>query len=196
MDLNEVKQANNDHSIHPLIKERWSPRVFQEQPVEDDKISSLFEAARWAASSMNEQPWRFIYAKKGSQAYDKIVDCLYEFNQDWVIHAPLLVLTAYKENFDSGKQNFHALHDLALGVANLSFQAQAMGLGIHQMAGVHWAKAQEVFKVPDGYHISTCLAIGYYGGDVSKLNEDLQKSEKATRSRKKLAEFAFEGEWK
>ncbi len=193
--MNDIKQANNDYPVHPLIKERWSPRVFDAQPVEDEKIRSLFEAARWAASSMNDQPWRFIYAKKGSAAYDKIVDCLYEFNQGWVTHAPVLILTAYKEKFDSGKTNFHAGHDLGLAVANLTLQAQAMGLGVHQMAGVHWQKAQEVFDVPEGIHVSTCLAVGYYGGDTDLLSEELRKSEQAPRSRKKQNEFAFEGKW-
>lgn len=190
------KQANNDHPIHNLIKERWSPRVFDEKGVGQDRINSIFEAARWAASSMNEQPWRFIYAHKGTPAYDKIVDCLMEFNQGWAPNAAVLVLTAYKEKFDSGKDNFHALHDLGLAVGNLSLQAQSLGLALHQMAGLDWKKAQQVFEVPDGFHITTCLAVGYYGGDVTKLNDDLQESEVSPRTRKPLDDIAFAGEWK
>ncbi len=189
------KHANNDYPIHQLIKERWSPRVFDEKPVEPEKLHSIFEAARWAASSMNEQPWCFIYAHKGTPAYDKIVDCLMEFNQGWAPNAPVLILSAYKEKFDSGKDNFHASHDLGLAVGNLSLQAQSLGLAVHQMAGLYWQKAQEVFNVPEGFHIATCIAIGYYGGDITKLNDDLQKSETAGRSRKSQSEIAFEGKW-
>ena len=189
------KHANNDYPIHQLIKERWSPRVFDEKPVEPEKLHSIFEAARWAASSMNEQPWRFIYAHKGTPEYDKIVDCLMEFNQGWAPNAQVLILSAYKENFDSGKENFHASHDLGLAVGNLSLQAQSLGLAVHQMAGLYWQKAQEVFNVPEGFHIATCIAIGYYGGDITKLNDDLQKSETAGRSRKSQSEIAFEGKW-
>lgn len=190
------KHAKNDHPVHSLIKERWSPRVFDERPLEQEKVNSLFEAARWAASSMNEQPWRFIYAHRGRAAYDKIVDCLMEFNQGWAPNAPLLVLTAYKEKFDSGKDNFHALHDLGLAVGNLSLQAQSLGLALHQMAGLDWKRAQEVFEVTEGFHITTCLAIGYYGGNINKLNESLQESENAPRTRKPLGEIAFEEGWK
>ena len=190
------KYANNDYPIHTLIKERWSPRVFDEKPVEQEKINSLFEAARWAASSMNEQPWRFIYAHKGTEAYSKIVDCLMEFNQGWATHAPVLILTAYKKKFDSGKENFHAIHDLGLSVGNLSIQAQSLGLAVHQMAGVKWEDAQKMFEVPDEFHITTCLALGYYGGNIDKLDDDIKESEVKARTRKPLAEIAFEGKWK
>lgn len=189
------KSAQSDYTIHPLIKERWSPRVFKEDLIDEKTLMSLFESARWAPSSNNYQPWRFMYAHRGSDGYDKIFDVLSDFNQKWVTDAPLLILTAIKEKFDSGKENYHALHDLGLAVSQFSIQAQDFGVGVHQMAGVDWKKAHQVFGVPDGYHIATALAVGYYGGDIRKLPEDLQKSETAKRTRKPLEEIISEESW-
>ena len=112
--------ANSNYEIIDVIAERWSPRMFSDQFINGDALNSLFEAARWAASSMNYQPWRFMYARKGTAAWDKAFNCLSEFNQSWVSHASVLILTAIKTHFDNGTENFHALHDLGLSVANLS----------------------------------------------------------------------------
>ncbi|MCA6074866.1 nitroreductase family protein [Fulvivirga sedimenti] len=190
-----IKEANTTFPIHPLIKSRWSPRVFADTPVSDEAIYTLFEAARWAASSMNEQPWRFIYAKRESDAYKIILKHLAEFNQQWVKNAPVIILTAYKEKFNSGKENFHALHDLGLAMGNLSLQAQSMGLAVHHMAGLDWKKLQEIFNVQEGFHITTAVAVGYYGGDPSVLPEDLEESERAPRKRLPLNTLACEGKW-
>lgn len=188
--------AKNDHQIYPLLKQRYSPRIFSKQELTDKDINRLFEAIRWSASCYNWQPWRFIYAHKGSEGYDKIMDCLSEFNQKWAVNAPFLMLAAYKEKTPEGKENFHALHDLGLSLGNLTVQAEYMGLGLHHMAGVDWKKAQKVFNVPEGFHISTAIAVGYYGGDLNDLPNDLQEQEKAERTRKPQEEFAFEGSWK
>ncbi len=193
--LTQIKTADADHPIRKEIAQRWSPRMFDDEGISPEKIESLLEAARWAPSSNNQQPWRFIYAFRGSDGYDKIFDCLSEFNQKWVRNAPVLVLTAYQEKFGSGKDNFHALHDLGLAVGNITFQAQNMGIALHQMAGVNWKKAHEVFNVPDGYHVATAIAIGYYGGDPSNLPDDLKKLELKERTRKPLDEIASEGGW-
>ncbi|MCB0632355.1 MAG: nitroreductase family protein [Saprospiraceae bacterium] len=192
---NKQKAASTNHSLHPHITARWSPRVFSGQEITEEDIHHLLEAARWAPSSRNEQPWRFIYAFRGSEAYDNIFQCLSEFNQQWVRNAPVLMLTAYKEQFDSGIDNFHASHDLGLAVGIMSMQAQSMGIALHQMAGVNWREAQAIFEVPEGYHITTAIAVGYYGGDPDELPENLRKSELAERNRVPLAQFAVEGEW-
>ena len=189
------KKAQTQYDIFPLLKMRWSPRTFSEQPLTKIEINQLFEAARWAASSYNRQPWRFIYATKGTEAYQKIVDCMSDFNKQWASKAPLLLLTAYKEKTDEGDDNFHALHDLGLAMGNMSVQAQHMGIAIHHMAGIDWKKAQNIFNVPEGFHITTAVAIGFYGGDLNTLPKDLQEQETSERTRNDIEDFAFEGTW-
>lgn len=200
--MNEKQQlglsniADNDYEIYALLKQRYSPRIFGDKEVTDNDLNRLFEAVRWSASSSNLQPWRFIYARKGSDSYDKIMSCLSGFNQTWADNAPILILTAYKEKKENGDENFHALHDLGLSLGSMTVQAQYMGIGLHHMAGVDWKKAQKDFDIPNGYHISTAISLGHYGGSLEDLNEDLQKQEVSKRERHPQQEFAFEGQWK
>lgn len=188
-----TKLADTKLEIHDFLTARWSPRTFSSKELNTETIQRLFEAARWAASSYNEQPWRFTYGQKGTAAYDKIFKCLGEFNQGWAKNAPVLVLTAIKEKFGNGKDNYHALHDLGLATANMTFQAQSEGIALHHMAGVDFEKAKEIFEVPDEYHVVSCIAIGYYGGEIGDLPEDLQKKETQQRERKNLEEIVEEG---
>ena len=190
------KIAKNDHEIYALIKQRYSPRVFSEKELSEQDMNRLFESVRWSASCYNWQPWRFIYAHKGTDTYNKIVECLSEFNQGWATNAPVLMLSAYKENKPDGEENFHALHDLGLGLGNMSVQAEYMSIGLHHMAGVDWKKAHELFNVPKGYHVTTAIAAGYYGGDLESLPEDLKEQETAARKRMPITDFAFKGGWK
>ncbi|WP_445735826.1 nitroreductase family protein [Mariniflexile sp.] len=197
-DIEEVKLKNSaetDYEILSLLKHRYSPRTFQKKNIENEHLNQLFEAARWSASSNNLQPWRFIYAEKGTGAYQSIFDCLSDFNKKWANNAPLLMLSAYKEKTDDGKENFHALHDLGLCLGSMTVQAQHLGIGLHHMAGVDWEKAQKVFDVPDGFHVTTAIALGYYGGNLDKLTEELQKQEVAKRQRRDAETFAFKGAW-
>ena len=187
--------ADTHYPIHPLLEQRWSPRMFSEEPIAEMHVKQLFEAARWAASSYNQQPWRFLYAQKGSEAYDKLIDCLVEFNQQWAKHAPLLILTAFEKQFDNGNDNFHALHDLGLALGNLSVQAQDMNVALHQMAGFDANKAKESFNVPEAFHVTSVIAAGYYGGDPTELSEDLQAGEKRPRARKPQEDIAFQDVW-
>ncbi|WP_235297365.1 nitroreductase family protein [Portibacter marinus] len=186
------KTANSKYDLVTEIENRWSPRSFSSETISDEEMMKLFDAARWAASSNNYQPWRFMWARKGTETWDKIFNCLSDFNQKWVNNATILILTAYKEQFDNGKENFHALHDLGLAVGNMSIQAQSQGIALHQMAGVDWKKAHEVFEIPDGYHITTAIAVGLYGGDPSVLPEDLAETETKERSRKDLSQIVKE----
>ncbi|MBW8243616.1 nitroreductase family protein [Muricauda oceani] len=199
--LNELEQirlskiADTDHEIFALLKQRYSPRIFGDQKIEENQLRQLFEAARWAASSNNLQPWRFIYAERESEAFDKIVDCLSDFNKKWASKAPILVLAIYKKETDDGKENFHAPHDLGLSLGNMTVQAQYLDIALHHMAGVDWKKAQKRFNVPEGYHVSSAIAIGYYGGELDDLSKDLQESERADRQRMPQEDFAFKNEW-
>ena len=187
--------ADTDYEIFALLKQRYSPRTFRDEKIKKSQLNQLFEAARWSASSNNLQPWRFIYAEKGSEAFDKIVNCLSDFNKKWAPEAPLLMLAIYKEKTNDGKENFHALHDLGLCLGNMSVQAQYLDIALHHMAGVDWKKAQKEFNVPDGYHISSAIAVGYYGGELDKLPKKLQESELADRQRVPQEDFAFKEVW-
>ena len=187
--------ADTEHEIFALLKQRYSPRTFKSEKIKELHLKQLFEAVRWSASSNNLQPWRIVYAEKDTDAYQLILNCLSDFNQSWADNAPLLMLTAYKENKDDGDENFHALHDLGLCMGSMTVQAQYMGIGIHHMAGVNWKRAQEVFNVPKGFHITTAVAVGYYGGELDKLPEDLQKLETEKRKRIPYQQFAYKEEW-
>ena len=127
--------ADTDYEIFALLKQRYSPRTFRDEKIKKGQLNQLFEAARWSASSNNLQPWRFIYAEKGSEAFDKIVNCLSDFNKKWAPEAPLLMLAIYKEKTNDGKENFHALHDLGLCLGNMSVQAQYLDIALHHKIG-------------------------------------------------------------
>jgi len=157
--------AKTQYPVLDVIARRWSPRAIADKPVEAEKLRSLFEAARWAASAFNEQPWRFIVATKDNPAaYEKALGCLVEANQAWAKSAPVLVLTAVSHNFAyNGSANRVALHDLGQAAANLAIEATNLGLVIHQMAGVDTEKVAKVYGLPEGFTAQTGIAIGYPG---------------------------------
>ncbi|GAA0871690.1 hypothetical protein GCM10009117_08360 [Gangjinia marincola] len=190
-----LKKTPTEYDIHPLIKNRWSPRKFADTPITETDLNHLFEAGRWAPSCYNWQPWRIVWGIKGSETYDRIFSHLSEFNKDWVINAPVLLLTAYKKTTPEGKDNFHALHDLGQFVAMMSIQAQHMGIAVHQMAGVNPDKAKAEFGFPEEYHVATAVALGHYGGDMDDLSDDLKDQEKAERSRNRVEYFTFQGNY-
>lgn len=190
------KIAKTAYEIYPLLDQRYSPRTFKDKIIPAKELHQLFEAVRWAASSNNLQPWRFILTKKGTEAYNNVFECLSEFNQKWVKNSPILVLCGYKKSMANDKENFHALYDLGLSLGNMSIQAQSMDIGLHHMAGLDWKKAHEVFKVPEEFHIATALALGYYGGDIKNLPKYLQKQEFVERTRKPQSKFVFNDSWK
>jgi nitroreductase len=194
--MNPHKQAVPGHPIHELLVRRWSPYAFSDRPVSDDDLRALFEAARWAASSYNEQPWRYIVATKADPAaFDRLLSCLVEGNQAWAKAAPVLALGCTSLRFAlNDKPNAAAVHDLGLASASLTFEATARGLYVHQMIGILPDRARELYRIPEGIQPLTGIAIGY-AADPNTLPEKLRERDLAPRKRKPLAEFVFAGEW-
>jgi nitroreductase len=190
------KPADTQYPIHDLLRQRWSPRAFDERPVETEKLQSLFEAARWAPSSNNEQPWRFVVATKDNQrAYDRFFACLVEGNRKWAFRAPVLILSVASLNFeDDAKPNRHAFHDTGMAVENLVLEAIALGLQAHQMAGFDIEKSRTDLNIPSGYEPVAMIAVGY-PGDPAVLPGYLRERELKPRDRRPIGEFVFSGQW-
>ncbi len=191
------KIAEPDHEILDLFAERWSPRAFADRPVEPEKIQQMLEAARWTMSSYNEQPWRYVVASRHEDpaAYERMLRCLNEGNQDWAQHAPVLMLSFYKTTFSrNDRPNRCAPHDVGAASAALTFQATAMDLYVHQMAGIQKDVIRETYDVPDDFEPMAGLAVGYLG-DPAMLSAAKRKSEQSPRSRRSLDEFVFGEEW-
>ncbi|MBV8072450.1 MAG: nitroreductase family protein [Acidobacteriaceae bacterium] len=195
-DWTVAKRAETVPGVHELVRLRWSPRSFSARSVTKDDLRILFDAARWAFSSYNEQPWRFIVARKEDGAdFERLLNLLVPFNQGWAKTAPVLIITLAKKTFsNTGKPNFHALHDAGSALALLAVQATAMGLHIHGMAGFDRDRAHKELDVPDDYEVVTAVALGYLGSPES-LPADLRERELAARQRKPLTELVFEGRW-
>ena len=190
------KPAATDHPVHDFIVKRWSPRAFSEKPVPPEVLRSLFEAARWAASSYNDQPWSYLVATSDDeQNYSKMLGVLMDMNALWAKQAPVLAISVARQNFKhNGAPNRVALHDVGAANAQLTMEATSRGLLVHQMAGFHLDKAREVFGIPAGWEPVSAIAIGY-PGDPETLPEKLREPELALRTRKPLSEFVMSGHW-
>ncbi|WP_434685474.1 nitroreductase family protein [Pseudanabaena minima] len=188
--------ATTDHEIHPLIAQRWSPRAFDNKPVETEKLAQLFEASRWASSCFNDQPWTFIVATKDDTVnYQKLLDCLVPANVVWAQVAPVLGLIIAQKNFKhNGKPNAWGEYDAGQAAATLVLQATALDLVAHQMGGFDAAKAIATFNIPETAKPIAAIAIGY-AGETSNLPPELQERENAPRARHPLSSFVFSGEW-
>lgn len=188
--LKSNKRAPTDHPIHDFLAERWSADAFENRPVPLQDLRSLFEAARWAASSYNEQPWSYIVATNESpREYEKLLSCLDEGNQNWAKSAPVLALAVVNRKLTrNGKENPAAIHDLGLASANLVFEATSRGLVVHQMIGILPEKARNLYGVPENSDVWTALAIGYPALDRSVGNLKQRK-------RKQLKDFVFSERW-
>lgn len=182
------KPANPDCPIHDLLRRRWSPRAFSRRPVPAEALWSVLEAARWAPSSMNEQPWRFVVAtQKDSETFSALLDSLMEGNRIWACHAPVLILAVAKTCYEDGTPNRHAWYDVGQAVAHLSVQATALGLFVHQMGGFSPQKARLSLALPEGYEPVTVIALGY-GAEPDVLPEYLREREVAPRVRRPAKE--------
>lgn len=178
------------YDIHDLIRRRWSPRSFAPAPLDEATILTLLEAARWAASAMNEQPWRFIYAVQADAGrYARLFDCINPHNQEWARSAPALILTLVQTHFSHNNQpNRFALYDLGLAVGNLTTQATALGLYMHTMGGFSADKARETYNLPATIEPATLIAVGRLG-DPAQLSERFRERELAPQQRKPLADL-------
>ena len=190
------KRAVTAHPVHDLIATRWSPYGFATRAVDSAVLQSLFEAARWAPSSYNEQPWRYLVATKDDSAeFEKLAACLMDANRAWASAAPVLALGVASMHFArNNKPNAAALHDLGQAAAYLTLEATARGLFVHQMIGIHPERVRSTYEIPAGYEPLTALAIGHLG-DLATLPEAMQERDRATRTRKPLAEIVFQGRW-
>ena len=190
------KPADAQLPIHDVFKRRWSPRAFSDQPVEAETLRILFEAARWAPSSNNEQPWRFIVANKDYETdWNRLFACLVEGNRKWAYRAPVLILSVASLNFeDDSTANRHAFYDTGMAVENLVLQATVLGLAAHQMAGFDVEKARADLKIPSGYEPVAMIAVGH-PGDLASLPDRLRERELQPRSRRPISEWTFSGQW-
>lgn len=188
--------AETRRPIHELLARRWSPYVFSERAVAPEILVSLLEAARWAPSSYNEQPWAFIVAtKENPPEFERLLSCLVPGNQEWARNAPVLMLSVAKLNFDrGGRVNPHAWHDVGLAAMSLVVEAMARDLYVHQMAGILPERARELYSIPEGWDAVAGIAIGYHG-DSSAVSEKLRQRDSAPRSRKPLEQMVFSGKW-
>ncbi|MBI3799967.1 MAG: nitroreductase family protein [Deltaproteobacteria bacterium] len=189
-------KAATDHPVQELIAARWSPYSFAARAVAAEDLRSLFEAARWAPSSYNEQPWRYIVARQEQTAdFQRLLSCLIDLNQVWAKAAPVLALGIARLRFSHNEQpNRAAIHDLGLANGYLVLEATARGLAVHQMIGILPDKAREIYEIPEGYEPMVGLAIGYTG-DPQALPEELAKRDLLRRPRKPLRDFVFDGKW-
>jgi nitroreductase len=191
-----VKLADTSAPVHDLIRKRWSPRSFADRPVSDTDLRSLLEAARWAASSSNEQPWIFFVARKSEPAeFEKLFNLLVPGNQAWAGKAPVLMMMAARNTMArNGAPNQYALHDAGQAFAQLCLQAVALGLHVHGMAGFDRGRAVIDLNIPEEYSLGAAMAVGY-AGPPEQLPEKYREMELSKRQRKPLEQFVFGAGW-
>jgi nitroreductase len=191
-EVNEIKRAPDVAGVLPVFHTRWSPRSFTDRAVSPADLAKVFEAARWAASSFNEQPWRYFVGYEGSETYQKIFTTLAPFNQVWVPAAPVLIAGVAKTRFSHNESpNRFGLYDLGAATACLTLQAAALGIATHQMGGFDPEALLKAFEVPAEYVCGSVMALGYQGEPDALPNEQFRAQEVAPRTRKALGEFVF-----
>ncbi|MGO4407179.1 nitroreductase family protein [Bosea sp. RAF48] len=193
---NTANNRSAEHDIDPLFLERWSPRAFTDEIISEAELKALFEAARWAPSSYNSQPWRFIYARRGTAHWQTLLGLLNEFNQSWAKNAAALVVIVSKETMAlPGKTeevpSYSHSFDAGAAWANLALQAVRLGWQAHGMVGFDRGRALSELKVPAGYRVEAAVAIGR-PGDKTQLPEALQARETPSQ-RNPISATAFEG---
>ena len=180
--------------LNKAIENRWSPRAFSDKEVTKEMIDLLFEAARRAPSSMNEQPWKYFFVHRNNQkTFNEVVEMLTGTNPVWAKHAQVIIISVVKNNFDyQNRLNKNALHDLGAANVSIAIQAAEMGLQVHQMGGFDKAKAAEYLQLDtENFEPVTTIAVGFQG-DADQLPEELKVRELQPRKRKKIAEFVHE----
>lgn len=194
----QAKPAITSVKIHDLMQSRWSPRAFDpDKPVSHDDLLALLEAARWAASCYNDQPWRFIVCNKHTDAvsWQNALSTLVERNQLWAKNAPILIQSVAMAKFNhNDKPNRWAMYDTGAAAASLCLQATALGLIAHQMGGFDAEKSHELFHIPSDCTPMAMMAVGYQGS-IDLLDEDFKATELAERTRAALYERFYAGQW-
>jgi len=191
-EVHRIKQAPGAEELLPAIRSRWSPRAFSDRPVSPADLRKVFEAARWAPSCYNEQPWRFIVGERNSDTYKKIFSSLVEFNQHWAKKAPVLILGVAKKTFaHNGTPNGFNLFDLGAATGFLTLQAATLGLSTHQMGGYNKDTARESLKIPDDFDLGSVISLGYQGEPASLPHEQMRSQETTPRTRKELSEIVL-----
>jgi nitroreductase len=186
-----------DHPVLPVIAERWSPYAFEPRAIEREKLLSCLEAARWAPSSYNEQPWTFLLAERtDADAFGRLLGCLVDANQAWAKNAGALLITVVTKLFSkNGKPNRAAEHDIGLASGNMVLQATALGLQGHQMIGIEPAKVRATYGVPEDHEPLTAIALGYPAAVSSGTTDQVAQRDLARRPRKPLSEIVISGAW-
>lgn len=194
----QQKLASTQVNIHELLQTRWSPRSFDpDKPVSQEQVLALLEAARWAPSCFNDQPWRFVVCNKttDANAWQQALATLAEKNQRWAQNAPVLMLVAAMDNFNhNGQPNRWAMYDAGAAIANMCLQATALGLRMHQMGGFDAENARVTFQLPADCKAMAMIAVGYQA-DIERLDEEFRAAELAERVRKPLQDICFSGQW-
>ena len=192
----ERQTDRNPAGVHGLLERRFSPYAFSPRPVEPGKLRQLFEAARSAPSSYNEQPWRFVVARReDSEGFGRLLETLVDRNRQWAQNAPVLVLSVAKIDFThNGRPNRHAWYDVGQAVAYLTLQATEMGLYVHQMAGFDPAKSRQLLSLPEGYEPAAMMALGYLD-DAGPAAGAPRQLDSTRRPRKPLDTLLFAGTW-
>ena len=194
--MQTVNSRNAAHDIDPLFLERWSPRAFDNSPLSDAEVMSLFEAARWAPSSYNSQPWRFLYARRDTPYWARFLDLLIPFNRSWAERAGLLIVAVSNSlmtppGSEKAVPSHSHSYDAGAAWAQLALQATRLGLQAHGMVGFDMERAFADLNVPVGYRVEAAIAVGR-PGDKSVLPEKLQERE-VPSDRQPVSAFAFEG---
>ncbi|MBB4186670.1 nitroreductase family protein [Sinorhizobium terangae] len=196
--MTEINHRRADHPIHSIFLERWSPRAFTGDEISEKDLLALFEAARWAPSASNNQPWRFVYARRGTEHFASLLEILDEGNQRWAKKASAIVIILSKTHrlTSTGEMRPAYTHAFDTGAAwfALALQTRLAGFYAHAMAGIDRDKAMRVLGVPEHYRVEAAVAIGKLA-DPSTLPEDLREREKPSQ-RKPLGDFVFEGRFK
>lgn len=187
-----IKKAVTSVEINELIANRWSPRSFDNsKSLSNEQITQLLEAARWSASSMNEQPWRFMVWNRNdnSEGFQKVFECLSEGNQKWCKNVNTFILAAAYQKLSNGDVNASAQFDTGLAVGNMLIQAVSMGLSTHPMGGYDKQKLKEQFSLSDDLVQYAIIAVGYQA-EAEKLDDAaLIRREKSSRQRKEISEL-------
>jgi nitroreductase len=193
IDTKDIKRATTDYPVMDILKNRWSPRSFSDESISENNLATLFEAASWAPSSRNEQPWMYIYAHRSDKAFQKFINCLMPGNEPWAKNAAILVISIARKQFSNGKENRTYMHDTGLANMQLVLQAFNMNIYAHMMAGFDMNKTKESFQIPDELDIICFMALGYLDSP-EKLPEPYKTREQNKRTRYMLSEFTFKNE--